>query len=209
MKKSNASLRAFYELGKRVAELREETERVHGTFAKLRATSAAAKNRRMEAHRFYKLYRDQLDWICSLGVTKGKPLTRSHVILLQRIFSSRKRRSLAAQCSRQGWSVQRLDWEVRQLAPRRTYGGARYKPSQSVNEALLVTERLLRRLIRWLNVMSLINSEAGKPPIDELPHPIPQKLRKILGEAETLEKLCAKKRGQPAKPRSKTRKTRR
>jgi hypothetical protein len=162
---TNPSLRRFHALGKKVAELRDSTERVHGTLAKLKAKSAAAKNRRMEAHRFYKMYQSKkkLDEICSYGRSSGKPLTRNHVVHLLRVEDPKERCALAKKCADNSWSARRLNLEIRKGQPRRKYGGAKQKPPESDGEALLITEGMAANWLRWVSVLKSVKVESKKP----------------------------------------------
>jgi hypothetical protein len=193
-KDSTKALRRFHDSGKRAIEKREERENqdegVHGTLASLGAKTTPAKNRLMEARRFSALYDDrQLDELCALGQKTGRPLTRSHVLQLIRVADRRQRKALARQCAEESWSVQRLELEVRRLVGRRTYGGRSHEPPQSIDEALVVTERMAASWIRWFDVLSAAETKPKKTSITigHLPRPIRTSLKKIEKE---LGELC-------------------
>ena len=123
-KQPKMTVRQFHALGQRVlkatARRKRRGEGVWGLFDELEAKSAAEKNRLQEARHFARLYdREQLDWLCGLGQTEGRPLTRFHVVVLIRVADRGQRNRLAAKCAIESWSVGRLETEVRRIVPRR------------------------------------------------------------------------------------------
>lgn len=110
------------------------------------------------------------------------------------------RNKLAQKCAEQSWSLQRLRSEIACILPGRRYSGAPYEVRSSVLGKLVVTEELLRKLIRWINVLSASRDNDKQSHIKQLPKNVQARLNKIKDMAVTLEKLCAAKRGQPAKP---------
>jgi len=201
-KHKNLPLRQFHKLGK--AELEEYNQlkrNKKSIYGRLLSKGATEKNRLFEARRFARLYDDkQLDWLCNLGQKKGRPLTKLHVRELIRVKAPAARNKLAQKCAEQSWSVHRLQIEVAHLLPGRRYSGAPYRVPNSVSGKLVVTEELLRKLIRWINVLSASRNDAKQPHIKQLPKNVQTKLGALKRMAEEVEKLCAKKRGQPAKP---------
>jgi hypothetical protein len=162
-KTANRALRHFHARGKRAnaagAKRKNRGIGVWGTLEHLGAGSASAKNRLMEARHFARLYDDkQLDKLCALGQKTGRALTRLHVLQLMRVDDRRQRDKLARKCSAKSWSVRQLELEVRRLVPPRRYGGRKQTPPRSIDEALLVTERLLNSLIRWASVVTSLRS---------------------------------------------------
>jgi hypothetical protein len=205
------ALRDFHDRGQRVLEKRAEREHqdngVHGTLASLGAKTPPKKNRLMEARRFAALYDDrQLDEVCLLGQTTGRPLTWSHVVQLIRVADRRQRKTLAKQCAESSWSVRRLEMEVRRLVSRRTYGGRSHEPPQSIDEALVVTERMAASWIRWISVLKEGQDTASKNriTIDKLPKPIREKLVTISNQInmlhEAIEKKLSRQSSKPRKP---------
>jgi hypothetical protein len=117
-KKSNQPLRRFHALGKLFLKASDRRQRRgianQGTMASLEADTQAQKNRLMEARHFARLYNDrELDWICSLGQRKGRPLTRVDVLQLIRVADRRQRNALAKKCAEEEWTARKLEMEVR------------------------------------------------------------------------------------------------
>jgi hypothetical protein len=198
----NLPLRQFHKLGKieldRYRRLKREKKSVYGRLA---SKSATEKNRLFEARRFAQLYDGKdLDWLCSLGLEVGRPLTKLHVRELIRVTAQAARKRLAQQCAEQSWSVQQLQFEIARVQPSRRYSGAPYRVPSSVSGKLVVTEELLRKLIRWINVLSASRNKAKQPHMKQLPKNVQTKLNKFKEMAVKLEALCATKRGQSAKP---------
>jgi hypothetical protein len=188
----NPHLRSLHAQGKRFLAESDRLERrgegSHGTMA-TKAETRTEKNRRMEARKFARLYNDQeLNWICSLGQSKGRPLTRVDVLQLIRLPDRRKRNALAKKCSEEKWTVRKLEMEVRLIAPRRKYGGRRQTRPRSVEEALLVTERMAASWMRWISVLrpDEVNNGKRQITIDQLPKPTQTKLKKVTDEFESL-----------------------
>jgi hypothetical protein len=212
-KKPKSDLRTHHKAGKEAIAVRARRirrgEGVHGTLAALEATTAKKKNRLMQARRFAALYdSQQLDALCALGKKKGRPLTWFHVVQLIRVADRRQRKVLARQCAEGSWSVRRLEMEVRRLIGRRTYGGRKHEPPQSVDEALRVTERLAAGWIRWVSVLKVGKDTASKKRItlNKLPKPIREQLAAIREKAEELREEIAKKLNrQSSKPRRRSR----
>ena len=210
---SNQVLRDIHTRGKRALEKRKQREHqdegVHGILASLGAETRAEKNRLMEARKFARLYKGKrLDSICRLGQKKGRPLTEFHVRLLIRVANGAKRYSLAKKCAEQSWSVRRLEKEIRLILPRRTYGGQRLMPPKSVDDALVVTERLAAGWLRWVKVLKPVNNGESKKRItfEKLPGPIRARLAAISKSAEKLGKEIEKKLNRKSsKPRKRSR----
>jgi hypothetical protein len=210
--KPNPDLRRLHAIGKKATAVRARRihlgEGVHGTMAALKATTAPAKNRLMEARRFAALYNDQqLDELCVLGQKTGRPLSRFHVVQLIRVADRRQRKVLARQCAEESWSVRHLEMEVRRLIGRRTYGGRKHEPPQSVDEALRVTERLASSWLRWVSVLVEPNKASKKcVTLNKLPKPIGAKLVAMSNSAEKLCEAIEKKiNRQPSMPRKMSR----
>ena len=142
-----------------------------------------------------------------LGQDKGRPLTRWHVVALIRVSDRGQRDRLARRCAQEGWSVQRLETEVRRIGPRRKYGGRGPSRPKSIEETLSVTELLADRWIRWVNVLAeeAVDAKQQGSAFSELPKPIRARLFAITREVELLaaeieqqlERNAAKIRKQP------------
>jgi hypothetical protein len=207
-KKTNPSLRRFYAQGKRALDyyrrMKRQGESIYGALPRRGVQTLSEKNRLFEARRFAKLYEGpQLEWICGLGQKRGRPLTKTHVLQLIRVPSRTDRNRLAKKCAEEEWRSGRLELEIARMLPGRRYSGAPHKVPASVDRMLVITERQLRDLVRWVNVLSSTTNKTGHSALNRLPGRVPQLLRKISKEAERLEKLCATKRGRPPKPPSK------
>jgi hypothetical protein len=188
--KSNQALRDLYVKGKRFLEVAEKRKSrgkgVRGAMSDLNAETQAKRNRLMEARHFAQLYDgDELNWLCSLGQSQGRPLTRIDVLQLIRIKDRRKRNALAKKCADEAWTARRLEFEVRRIIPRRRYGGRRQDPPRSIEQALLVTERMAASWIRWISVLEP-ESANTKVNLDDLPTSIREPLRSIEDDAKQL-----------------------
>jgi len=157
--------------------------------------TVTGKNRLFEARKFARLYNDkQLETLCSLGKKQGRPLTIFHVRQLIRVPKRQHRNALAKRCAKECWSVQRLELEVGRFGPRRKYGGRRHEPPRTEVEALLVSEKMARSWIRWVEVLkgSPKDVVAGTVTLKSLPK-IQKKLDAISGQSKELCKLIEKR----------------
>lgn len=207
------SVRDLHALGKRFDRLSaariSRGEGIHGTLDALKATSAAEKNRLMEARRFARLYSDEeLELLCGLGQRAGRPLNKFHVLHLIRVADGKRRNNLAKRCAEEYWSVRRLEQEIRRVGPRRRYGGRKHEPPESIYEALLVTERMAAGWLRWVGVLRPVRNETSKKRITlaRLPRSIRRKLRDISKHAEQLcAEIAPKLTRKSSKPRKRIR----
>ena len=203
-KKSTKSIREFHALGKSVLKATVQRERrragVWGLFDEFGAETAAEKNRLQEARHFARLYdSQQLAWLCGLGRDVGRPLSRSHVLVLVRLADRRQRDRLALKCAKEAWSVRKLELEVRRIGPRRRYGGRSPSRPESVEKSLIVTEQIADRWIRWVRVLTSTEEDPKHHGAnwDELPKPIRTRLTAISEEAERLRDACRKELHHP------------
>jgi hypothetical protein len=192
-KQPKMTVRQFHALGQRVlkasARRKRRGEGVWGTLEELGAKTAAEKNRLQEARHFASAYStQQLEQLCQLGRDKGRPLSRWHVVVLIRVSDRGQRDRLARRCAQEGWSVQRLETEVRRIGPRRGYGGRGPSRPKSIEETLSVTEKLADRWIRWVNVLAeeAVDAKQQGTAFSELPKKIRARLFAITREAELL-----------------------
>ena len=162
------SLRAFYQLGKRAIQSDPDSvnpatrRRARGSFARLCKELGRGRNELTKARKFARLYNAaKLKWICSLGQNKGRPLTKSHICRLVVVRSSRLRDKLATQSAKHGWSVQRLEIEIKKHQPKRRYGGRQVHRPQTLDELLGDMEGLTNRWIRWDGVVTGAGGGSG------------------------------------------------
>src|SRR4051812_33916903 len=80
-------------------------------------------------------------------------VTWTHVLQLLRVRTSKQRRQFARRCAENAWSTRELQRHIDRLGERRTYGGEKHEPPQSVDEALRVTARMAASWIRWVDVL--------------------------------------------------------
>lgn len=123
---SNPSLLAFHALGRFIRDADPKSidsasgRRLRGSFERLRMQKQRGRNELAKARQFAKLYdRAQLKWICSLGQTQGRPLTKSHVCRLVVVRKRKLRDALARECAERAWSVLQLEYEIQKIQPKR------------------------------------------------------------------------------------------
>ena len=96
-------------------------------------------NELAKARKFARLYTSKkLKWLCSLGQTTGRPLTKSHVCRLVVVANSKQRDRLARQCARDGMVSHTLDHEIK----------------EDSNKAARTVDGSLNRQRRWRNCWS-------------------------------------------------------
>jgi hypothetical protein len=189
----NPMLRELYATGLEVLEERarqqDAGEGVQGTYERLGAHTAAAKRPWHEARRFAELYDEKaLEKLCALGQKSGRPISPIQAVLLTRLTSRKQRDALAQKCASKAWSVRRLDREIQLLRPRRKYGGQRFMPPTSIDEALVTAEQMAERWVRWIRVLRSAkkNAKQHSVKLSELPRPVRRSLTAITREAELL-----------------------
>jgi DNA-binding transcriptional regulator YiaG len=151
--KENAAIRRFYREGQRASakaeKLFKSEHRVWGALEKSGAETLSQKNRLMEAKKFARLvYAKELNYLCRV-YAKGWMFTRPHVLQLMRVHDVERRRELEKRCVSCKWSIRQLQREIDQLGLHRSYGGTPRPSPESVDEALVETEVLLRRFLSW------------------------------------------------------------
>ena len=197
-KKSGMTLRQFHAQGKRVqnaaARRKRRGDGTWGLFDELGAKTITEKNRLQEARHFAQLYdRRQLDQLCELGRFRVG-LCRSGTLPCSSEWPIvRQRDRLAKRSAQQKWSVRRLELELRRIRPRRKYGGQRYMPPTSIDEALITAEQMAERWVRWVRVLRLAKKDAKQHSVklSELPRPIRTRLMAMTREAELLSAAIA------------------
>ena len=156
--KATCELREFYQAGVKILEasggpdaLEPDRKNFWGVNEDLREELKMSLNYITRARQLVRLYPTlkDLNWLCNLGQQKGKPLTKSHAMVLVGIADPKLRKRLAVQATRDGWSERRLRSEAAAAAAKpRTAGRGSSPQLISAAHALSNTRQLA---VKWLN----------------------------------------------------------
>jgi len=163
---------------------------VWGSLESLNAETAAQKHRLQEARKFARLCdENELKFLYGLGQPTGWRLTPTHILQLIRVKARTQRMRLARKCARKCWSTRELQREVDRMGLHRSYGGRKKKPPESIEEALLVTQRLAATWLRWGQVLApgQTRERPKKISLGRLPTSIRTRVKQILEDSELLD----------------------
>ncbi len=156
--KATRDLRKFYQAGVKILKasggpdaLEPDRKNFWGVNDDLREELKMSLNYITRARQLVRLYPtpQALDWLCRLGQRRGKPLTKSHAMVLVGIQDPKLRKTLAAQAAREGWSERRLRSETAAAAAKpRTAGKGSSPQLVSAAHAVSNTRQLA---VKWLN----------------------------------------------------------
>ncbi len=190
----NRDLVRFHARGQRIdqqiARRRGRGEGVWGALESLDAETAAQKHRLQEARKFARLCdENELAFLCGLGQPTEWKLTPTHILQLIRVKARTQRMQLARTCARKCWSTRELQREVDRMGLHRSYGGRKQKPPESVEEALLVTQRLAATWLRWGQVLAPCQTRTSPQRISlgRLPTSTRTRVKQMLENSELLD----------------------
>jgi hypothetical protein len=188
-KKDNQDLYDFYQFGCDV--LREEEDRKNPDFLEhFHDETGRTHNDIYKARQFAKLCQSELklEWLCQLGVKRGRQLSRCHIHRLVHVPKG-ERKKLARKTANGSWSVQRLTDEIRKLQPKHRRKGRRPPRPASVLDALVSVEKMVRRCSRLEDALQDPEEENVEGvSLRDLPPSVRIPLKRVFGELEGLQK---------------------
>jgi hypothetical protein len=154
--RSNKDLYDFHQLGKYVigvtSPAADEFEK--GSLSELCLLTKKSANELSKARQFAQQYSDsQLKKLCTLGQTKGRPLTKSHICRLVVVRDYKERDRLAEACANGSWSVAQLEREIRKIQPKSGHGGRQPKVPKTLDKLLGEAETMVSR---WSNFCRVV-----------------------------------------------------
>jgi hypothetical protein len=207
-KRTANSLRSFHRLGRAVCKADCDSvdsitgRRASGSFSQFCDQTGRSRNESAKARKFAKQYNpEQLKTICSLGRKAGRPLTKTHVSRLVVVSNGTLRNKLARECADQCWTVQRLEYEIQRIQPKRAYGGRELNSPQAVDDALVETLRMANRWIRWTEMLAKADRRNEEVSLRELPAGMRERQIAITAEMKRLQRQILKLMKPPTRTR--------
>ena len=192
-RKANPDLCQYYEFGCEV--LMEKEDKANLDYLKhFREETGRTENDIYKALMFVNLCRHkELDqeWLCKLHSKRGKRLRVCHIHRLVHVTDKGKRKTLARQAGAEGWSVQRLTDEIRKIRPEHLRKGRRPPRPQTIVDALVCVEKMVRRFSRLEDVLRDPDDgvTVSGVSLKDLPRSIKSPLKEIFTELESLQEV--------------------